>query len=116
MAGSRLVYSTDGDNTCPVCNKPRHKCHCDTQSQPEPSDGTVRLQLEKKGRGGKQVTVITGLLETTSNQKPLVKKLKSLCGTGGTIKGTAIEIQGDHRKKLQTYLEGEGFQTKLSGG
>lgn len=76
----------------------------------------MRLQLERKGRGGKQVTVITGLLQNTSDHKPLVKKLKSLCGTGGTVKGPAIEIQGDHRQKLQSYLEKEGFQTKLSGG
>lgn len=48
--------------------------------------------------------------------KALSKKLKQLCGTGGTLKNFTVEIQGDHREKLQTYLKEQGFTVKLAGG
>ena len=48
--------------------------------------------------------------------KILAKRLKASCGTGGSIKDGTIEIQGDHRSKLQQLLEQAGFKTKFSGG
>ncbi|MCG8415271.1 MAG: stress response translation initiation inhibitor YciH [Pseudomonadales bacterium] len=115
MTSSRLVYSTGGDNSCPDCGKTLHKCRCEQAPGKSSSDGVVRLQLERKGRGGKQVTVVTGLDFTTENQKQTLKKLKALCGTGGTAKQQSLEIQGDHRNKLKQHLEAQGYRVKISG-
>jgi len=79
------------------------------------TDEIIRLQLERKGRGGKQVTTISGLLKDPSNSKSLIKQLKTLCGTGGSVKGLILEIQGDHREKIKNHLEQQGFKTKISG-
>lgn len=117
MSDSRLVYSTSNSNTCPKCSKPLNKCRCEHEyAKAEAHDGIVRLQLERKGRGGKQVTVITGLLEPNTNSKALVKRLKALCSTGGTTKGVVVEIQGDNRTKIKSFLEKEGYTVKISGG
>ncbi|MBW4419018.1 MAG: translation initiation factor [Myxacorys californica WJT36-NPBG1] len=81
-----------------------------------PSQQEVRIQVSRKGRGGKTVTVITGFqhkLETLTN---LAKTLKAQCGTGGTAKETTIEIQGDHAQKLLQILVGLGYKAKVSGG
>ena len=101
---SRLVYSTDSGK---VSN----------QAPPEPTiagDGIVRIQRETKGRGGKAVSVVSGL--PSDQLKPLCKLLKSKCATGGAIKDQLVEIQGDHREKIKTLLEKQGFQVKLAGG
>lgn len=102
---SRLVYSTDSGRIKPLDKNPPHK---------DQGDGIVRIRRETKGRGGKAVCVITGL--PIADLKRLNKLLKSKCATGGAIKDDCIEIQGDHRERLKTLLESEGFQTKLSGG
>ena len=116
MSSSRLVYSTGGDNTCPRCGKALHKCRCVQDSSDSVTDGIVRLGLERKGRGGKQVTLISGLDFSQETPKQVLKRLKGLCGTGGTVKQQILEIQGDHRDKLKTHLEQQGLQVKLSGG
>jgi len=81
-----------------------------------PAKQGVRIQRESKGRGGKSVSVITGLTLPAAELKDLGKKLKAQLGTGGAIKDGNIEIQGDHRDKLLVLLDKEGFKAKISGG
>ena len=81
-----------------------------------PSDYILEIKREKKGRGGKEVCVISAFPEGHDYFKNLTKKLKRLCGTGGTFKSSSIEIQGDHREKIKTFLEDLGFKVKFTGG
>ena len=118
----RLVYSTDGGriNTCLVCGRPYKQCQCDqpgASSQPtKKSDGIVRVMRDRKGRGGKTVTVITGVPANGDAIATLAQQLKKLCGSGGTIKDGNIEIQGDHCDKVQVKLMGMGYKVKRAGG
>ena len=118
----RLVYSTDGGRigTCPTCGKPYKQCHCDdlvsTQASTKKSDGIVRIMRESKHRGGKTVTVITGIPAGDDAIAALAQQLKKLCGSGGTVKDGMIEIQGDHRDKVQAKLTELGYRVKRAGG
>ncbi|AWM42423.1 stress response translation initiation inhibitor YciH [Gemmata obscuriglobus] len=77
---------------------------------------TVKLSRETAGRKGKGVTVVSELPLTEDALKELATKLKNACGTGGTAKDGRIEIQGDHRDKLQQELEKLGYKVKRAGG
>ena len=125
MAGekSRLVYSTDGTDggrirppepprTRPPAKGPRNA----SKQPPVPDDGYVRLRREKSGRGGKTVTTITGLPGGEADLEAMLKALKQLCGAGGSREGTTLEIQGDHRDRIQARLEALGHRVKLAGG
>lgn len=79
-------------------------------------DGRVRVSRETKGRKGKGVTLITGLPLETEELNQLAKELKQRLGTGGTVKGTAVEIQGDHRDALVAELTKRGHAAKRAGG
>ncbi len=81
---------------------------------PEKQD--LRVQLSRKGRKGKSVTVITGFQSSSDTLKALLKKVKSQCGTGGAIKDDNLEIQGDFRDKVLELLQKEGYKAKISGG
>ena len=83
---------------------------------PPPSDGTIRLQRQTKGRGGGTVIVISGIPLTGAPLKELAGALKKRCGCGGTVKDGVIEIQGDHRDALLQELQARGFKVKLAGG
>ena len=76
-------------------------------------DGIVRISRETKGRGGKAVTVITGLAVTPAELKTIAKKLKQRCGVGGSPKGENIEIQGDQRATCKAALEALGYTCLL---
>ena len=76
----------------------------------------IRIGLDRKGRGGKSVTVIEGLRMPQDKQEVLLKQLKTMLGTGGTVKDTSLEIQGDHRDALMEMLEKMGYKAKRSGG
>lgn len=105
---SRLVYSTETG---------RIKADKSKSASTFPStDGIVRLKKESKGRGGKGVTLITGLPLNESALKQLAKELKQLCGTGGTVKDGIVEIQGEQREKLKPALEAKGYTVKIAGG
>lgn len=117
MRESRTVYSTDEGRHCAECNRPAALCNCrQQQKQTVKGDGTVRISRETKGRKGKGVTIISGLPLAEDALKALASKLKQLCGTGGTVKDGAIEIQGDHRDKLLAYMTAQGYKAKLAGG
>jgi len=113
---SRLVYSTDTGRRCPACQRPVADCSCRRPAPAAPGDGIVRLRRETKGRGGKAVTVITGLGLADAALRELAKALKQRCGVGGAVKGDDIELQGDHRAALQVELEKRGFKVKIAGG
>jgi len=81
-----------------------------------PSDGTVRIRREVKGRGGGTVIVICGVPLADAALKELAGALKKRCGCGGTAKDGVIEIQGDHRDVLLMELQARGYRTKLAGG
>jgi translation initiation factor 1 len=76
----------------------------------------VRVGREVAGRGGKGVTVITGLPLAADALEELASKLKRSCGAGGAVRGDRIEIQGDHRDRLVAELAKQGFDAKRSGG
>lgn len=79
-------------------------------------DGRVRVRLEKKGRGGKAVTTISGLPLAEPELKALGKTLKKKAGVGGAIKEGVIEIQGDQVEKMVDALRAAGYDAKRSGG
>ena len=113
---SQPVYSTDGGRLCPQCQRQLVKCVCGDARPCATGDGVVRIRRETKGRGGKAVTVISGIPEHPDTLKTLCKQLKQRCGVGGSVKGDTLEIQGDQRTICHHQLSALGYQVKLSGG
>ena len=73
----------------------------------------LRVSMEKKGRGGKTVTLIKGLVGNEDDLKELGKLLKTKCGVGGSVKDEEIIIQGDFKQRIIELLKAEGYtQTK----
>ena len=116
MSGERLGYITDGSHKsiCKTCGN--HPCKCPKKADIRPKEPCLRIRLEKGGRGGKSVTVVFDLPGNPEYFQEMTRKLKSLCGSGGTFKNMQMEIQGDHRKKVKDFLEQSGFKVKLAGG
>ena len=115
----RLVYSTDSGriDTCPTCGLPYKQCRCAQSTLPtRKSDGIVRVRRERKGHGGKTVTVIDGVIGSGTELTALAQQLKKLCGSGGTVKDGNIEIQGDHCEKVMAKLSALGYKVKRAGG
>jgi translation initiation factor 1 len=125
----RLVYDSDAvqPGHCPTCGKRLDRCACGQTRTPRPArsdpqppnlprDGIVRLLRDRKGRGGKTVTLIAGLNGSPTALATLTSELKRTCGTGGTLRGDIIEIQGDFRDRLRAELERRGYTVKIAGG
>jgi translation initiation factor 1 len=74
---------------------------------------TLHVLLEKKGRKGKGVTLVTGFHHTQADLLDMARALKTMCGSGGTVKEDAIEIQGDHREKIAGWLRDKGYTVKV---
>jgi len=84
-----------------------------TASKKKIGDGkTARLTLDKSGRRGKLVTVVTGIEMATPQLETLGQELRKECGAGGTLRGREIEIQGDQMKRVRASLEKRGFTVK----
>lgn len=83
---------------------------------PENRKQHLELHLDKKNRAGKVATLVKGFQGTDEDLKDLAKKLKTLCGVGGSQKDGEIIIQGNFRDKIMEYLKKEGFNTKRVGG
>lgn len=80
------------------------------QSTVEPSLQKLRVKLDTKNRGGKAVTLVENYVGPQAEKDALGKKLKSFCGTGGSVKGDEILIQGDNREKIFQWLLKNGFK------
>ena len=114
---SKLVYSTDkliSSKEGPV--KQSVKPELNPAHQKNPSGRNVIVRLDRKGRGGKSVTVIDGLRMSDKDRETLLRQLKTALGTGGTLKESALEIQGDRRDAIITALTKMGYSPKRSGG
>jgi len=109
----RLVYSTGIGAMCPDCGWPKSNCQCSKQfDQPVPLKIVAKLRMEKKGRGGKTVTVIYDLPNNVQFLKTLCGELKRACGTGGSVGEGTIELQGELRDRVREVLENKGFIVK----
>ncbi len=127
MAGSsdRYAVYTTGIGRIPVCKRcgqPEAMCRCPSHGAAEsrrdaaPNDGYVRVSRDRKGRGGKTMTVLVGVPGDDAEHAALAQRLKRLCGSGGTAKDGIIEIQGDHRDKVEAELKRMGHKVKRVGG
>ena len=112
---SRTVYSTAAGRICSGCGWPEANCQCSSNrkaTEALPSRIVAKLRMEKKGRGGKMVTVIDGLPRNDAFLKELAAELKRACGTGGTVNDGGIELHGDLRDRLREVLAQKGFTVK----
>lgn len=112
----RVVYSTAPPfrERCEHCGE--SICRCAEQDALPKDAMRPRVQREKVGRGGKQVTVVYELNLSESALEELCGRLKKLCASGGTVKGGTVEIQGDHAERVVEALRKEGFRALRSGG
>lgn len=101
---------------CPGCGRHEALCACRPKREIVAADGMVRVGRETKGRRGKGVTVISGLPLDHDGLRDLARMLKQRCGSGGTVREGAIEIQGDHRDLLVMELRKQGWNVKPVGG
>jgi translation initiation factor 1 len=87
----------------------------DTAELP-PNQHKLKIEVSRKGKGGKTVTIVSGFQVSAETLSSLTKVLKNQCGAGGAMKDNSIEIQGDHRQKLLEIVTKLGYKAKLSGG
>ncbi|HEY0766745.1 MAG TPA: stress response translation initiation inhibitor YciH [Steroidobacteraceae bacterium] len=87
-----------------------------TVARAAPSPARVRVGREVAGRGGKGVSVISGLPLDEAQLAELATRLKRLCGAGGGVREGVIEIQGEHRERLVAELCKLGYQARRAGG
>lgn len=117
MDNNPLVFSSSQGRICPNCQKPIKACVCKKKNDTlTGSNQAVRIFLDRKGRGGKVVTRIEGLSFTIEMLKSFTREIKQKSGTGGAVKGSAIEIQGDVRDEVITMLSQKGIKAKKAGG
>ncbi len=112
----RFSYSKDSAvaRRCARCGS--YPCRCPRPRSLPPEQQTACIQRDRKGRGGKTVTVVSDLQLTPEDLAELGKQLKKLCGSGGTVKDGNIEVQGDHRDRIAAEMQRLGYKVKLVGG
>lgn len=110
---ARIVYSSAAGRICRGCGQPERGCRCaQASSDAVPTRPVAKLRMEKKGRGGKTVTVVFGLPNNAAFLEDLTRQLKRACGTGGTATAEGVELQGDLRERVREFLLGKGFFVK----
>jgi translation initiation factor 1 len=107
--GSSLVYTTDPEP------EPEPQAGS-SAANPSAARQTARIALDRKGRGGKSVTIVSGLRHDPATLEALLKRLKQQCGAGGALKDSTIEIQGDQRERVGAALAAMGYGVKRVGG
>ena len=130
----KVVYSTDPDDgppspfaaLGPLASKQQPPASSPPPAQPQKNPAAavpalqgntpVRVGRERKGRGGKTVSIISGVMSREAGQQALLKLLKSKLGTGGTLEDGANIIQGDHRERIVEILNELGYKAKVAGG
>jgi translation initiation factor 1 len=111
----RVVFSTDPEPArLPV--EPALPANPAAPLRTRQQNIPVLVALERKGRGGKSVSVIKQVMSPPAGKQALLKLLKTRLGTGGTLKDEEIEIQGDHRDAIVAVLKELGYQAKKAGG
>jgi len=106
-SNTRLAYSTGGEAA--------------PEAEPAAIDADrarsagIRLRLDRRA-SGRVVTVVTGLPGTPDEVQALARALKAACGAGGTVKDGALELQGDHRDRVEAALAARRLKSKRSGG
>lgn len=80
-----------------------------------PGRQRLRVELDRSGRAGKTVTMVTGFVGASADRESLCKLLKASCGAGGSVKDGEILIQGDMRRKIGQTLEKEGYKVHMIG-
>ena len=112
-----IVYRSGVGRICPGCQRPLAECACkDVRGRPaRPDAGQVRVARATQGRGGKVVSVITGLALADAELAALATELKQRCGSGGTVRDGVIEIQGEHRDTLVAELIRRGYAARRAG-
>ena len=101
-----IVYSTNPDFNYQLDEE-------EEQETVDPKQQKLRVSIEKKGRGGKTVTVISGFIGSEDDLKELGRMLKTKCGVGGAVKDGEILIQGEFKQRIINLLKAEGYsQTK----
>jgi translation initiation factor 1 len=103
---SKLVFSTETGKQ-PKKNK--------KETTPN-TEGPIKVRIEKKGRGGKSVTVIYNLPFSKDDAKDIKKQLSNKLGTGSTYKEGRIEIQGDHVSKVVEFFNAKSMKAVKAGG
>lgn len=103
-----IVYSTESEFSY------SYQSNEEAETLPA-SQQNLRVSLDKSGRAGKQVTLVSGFVGTANDLEILGKLVKSKCGVGGSVKGGEILIQGDLRDKVVQVLQREGYKAKRSG-
>ena len=101
-----VVYSTSDDFSFDYDND-------QTSETLAPEEQKLRIELDKKARGGKKVTLITGFVGSDDDLKDLGKYIKGKCGVGGSTKHGEIIIQGDFRTKIGEILDKDGYRTRV---
>ena len=104
-----VVYSTNPDYNYKYDEKEEMKTLI-------PSQQFLKIEFEKKHRGGKTVSLVRGFVGNSDDLEQLGKLLKSKCGTGGSVKEGEIIIQGDKREQMIKILNDLGYKTKRVGG
>lgn len=113
----RLFEGTPWDRPpqCERCGKLETECACPPVVVPKtlipPGKQTARLAVEKRKKG-KMVTVVRGLPAEGNDLPALLVRLKNSCGTGGTLAGDDLELQGDQRDRLTAFLQELGYRVK----
>jgi translation initiation factor 1 len=105
---SGIVYSTNPDF--------QNESEANEDVTLPPNQQDLRVMIDRKQRGGKQVTLVTGFTGTASDLEQLAKMLKTKCGVGGGAKDGEIVIQGDVRQKVLKLLLDAGYKAKAAGG